>query len=43
VWGTTGVVGAALLLLPLIPGLHSIPRLVPVYRLIWREHYRTRA
>lgn len=41
VWGTMGVIGAALLLLPFIPGLRSIPRVVPVYRLIWREHYRT--
>jgi hypothetical protein len=29
-----------LLLLPFIPGLRSIPRLVPVYRLIWRNYYR---
>jgi hypothetical protein len=40
VWGTMGVVGAALLFLPFIPGLRSIPRAIPVYRLIWREHYR---
>ena len=30
----------ALLLLPWIPGLRSIPRWIPVHRLIWREHYR---
>ena len=42
VWGTMGVVGAILVFLPLIPGLRSIPRAIPVYRLIWREHYRTR-
>jgi hypothetical protein len=29
-----------LLLVPFIPGLRSIPRVVPVYRLIWRDHYR---
>ncbi len=29
-----------LLLLPWIPGLRSIPRWIPVHRLIWREHYR---
>lgn len=40
VWGTMGVVGALLLFLPFIPGLRSIPRAIPVYRLIWREHYR---
>jgi len=43
VWGTMGLVGAALLFLPFIPGLRSIPRVVPVYRLIWREHYRRQA
>ena len=40
VWGTMGVVGLVFLLLPLIPGLWSVPRLIPVYRLIWRDHYR---
>jgi hypothetical protein len=30
----------ALILLPWIPGLRSIPRWIPVHRLIWREHYR---
>jgi hypothetical protein len=29
--------------LPLIPGLRSVPRLIPVYRLIWWEHYRAQA
>jgi hypothetical protein len=43
VWGTMGVVGGLLLFLPFIPGLRSIPRVVPVYRLIWREHYRKQA
>ncbi|NUP50827.1 MAG: hypothetical protein HOW97_26485 [Catenulispora sp.] len=43
VWGTMGLVGAVLLFLPLIPGLRSVPRYIPVYRLIWREHYRSRA
>jgi hypothetical protein len=35
-----GVIGAVLLFLPFIPGLRSLPRAVPVYRLIWRDHYR---
>jgi hypothetical protein len=38
------VVGALSLLLvciPLIPGLRDIPRWIPLYRLIWREHYRS--
>jgi hypothetical protein len=25
---------------PFIPGLRSVPRLVPVYELIWRQHYK---
>jgi hypothetical protein len=29
-----------LALLPLIPGLRSIPRLIPLHRLIWRDYYR---
>jgi hypothetical protein len=40
VWTVMMVLTLLLLLLPLIPGLRSIPRLVPVYRLIWRDHYR---
>ena len=31
----------SLLFLPFIPGLRSIPRRTRVYRLIWREHYRS--
>ncbi len=29
-----------LLLLPFIPGLRSIPRWIPVHRVIWRNYYR---
>ena len=43
VWGAMAVLGLVFLLLPLIPGLRSVPRWVPVYRLIWRDHYRRRA
>jgi hypothetical protein len=25
---------------PFIPGLRSVPRWIPVHRLIWREYYR---
>jgi hypothetical protein len=41
VWGTMAILTLALVFVPFIPGLRSIPRYVPVYRLIWREHYRT--
>ena len=35
----TGVATLALLLVPFIPGLRDIPRLIPVHRLIWRSGY----
>ncbi len=40
VWATMMILSLGLILLPLIPGLRSIPRYVPVYRLIWRDYYR---
>jgi hypothetical protein len=40
VWGTMAVLTLAFVFVPFIPGVRSIPRLVPVYRLIWRDHYR---
>ena len=43
VWGTMFVLGAGFVFLPLVPGLRSVPRLVPVYRFIWRQHYREQA
>lgn len=35
-----GVLSLAFILVPFIPGIRSIPRWIPVHRLIWREHYR---
>ena len=40
IWGIMMVLTLVLLFVPLIPGLRDIPRAVPVYRLIWRDHYR---
>ena len=40
VWLLMALLGLALICVPVIPGVRSIPRLIPVYRLIWREHYR---
>ena len=40
IWALMMLLTLVLLFLPYIPGLRSIPRLVPVYRLIWRDHYR---
>ena len=36
----TGLGTILLLLVPFIPGLRDVPRLVPVHRLIWRSWYR---
>ncbi len=35
----TGVATILLLLIPFIPGLRDIPRLIPVHRLIWRRDW----
>jgi hypothetical protein len=40
VWSIMMLLTLALLLVPFIPGVRSIPRVIPVYRLIWRDHYR---
>jgi hypothetical protein len=37
---TMGVLSLALVLIPFIPGLRDIPRWIPLYRYIWRDHYR---
>ncbi len=36
----TGLATLLLVLIPFIPGLRSIPRLIPLHRLIWRSYYR---
>jgi hypothetical protein len=40
VWGLMVVLSLGLLFLPFIPGLRSIPRWIPVHRLVWRDYYR---
>ncbi|MBV9536044.1 MAG: hypothetical protein JO321_11605 [Solirubrobacterales bacterium] len=35
-----GALSLAFILVPLIPGVRDIPRWIPVYKLIWRDHYR---
>jgi hypothetical protein len=40
VWSLMMLLTLLLLLLPLIPGLRSIPKWIPVYKAIWRQHYR---
>jgi hypothetical protein len=43
VWVIMGLLSLALMLLPFIPGLRSIPRWIPIHRLIWRDYYRNLA
>jgi hypothetical protein len=43
VWAIMMVLTIALIFLPFIPVLRSIPRWSRVYRLIWRQHYRSLA
>jgi hypothetical protein len=40
VWTLMMLFSLVLILVPFIPGLRSIPRRVPVYKLIWRDYYR---
>jgi hypothetical protein len=41
VWGLMMLLTLLLALVPFIPGLRSIPRKVKIYRIIWKEHYRS--
>jgi hypothetical protein len=34
------VLSLAFICIPFIPGINQIPRRIPIYKLIWREHYR---
>ena len=40
VWSLMALFTLAFVLVPYIPGVRSIPKLVPIYRLIWRNYYR---
>jgi hypothetical protein len=35
-----GVLSVAFILVPFLPGVRDLPRRIPIYKLIWREHYR---
>jgi hypothetical protein len=35
------VLTLALILVPFLPGIRDLPRWIPIYKLIWREHYRS--
>lgn len=36
------VLTALLALLPFIPGLRTLPKWIPIHRLVWRDYYRSR-
>ena len=41
VMAVMGVLSLAFILIPFIPGVRDLPRRIPIYKLIWRDHYRT--
>jgi hypothetical protein len=41
VMAVMGALTLALILIPFIPGIRDVPRRIPIYKLIWREHYRS--
>jgi hypothetical protein len=41
VMGVMGVLSLAFILVPFLPGVRDLPKRIPVYKLIWRDHYRT--
>jgi hypothetical protein len=43
VWALMMLLSAALVALPFIPGLRSLPRKLGIHRVIWRDYYRTTA
>jgi hypothetical protein len=40
VWSVMGLLTLIFVLVPFIPGVRSLPKLIPVHRLIWRRYYR---
>ncbi len=37
-----GVLSLLFIFIPFLPGVRELPRVIPIHRLIWREHYRAR-
>ncbi len=40
VMAAMGLLSLAFVLVPFLPGVRDLPRWIPIYKLIWREHYR---
>jgi hypothetical protein len=36
-----GLLSIAFISIPFLPGIRSLPRKLPIYKLIWKEHYRS--
>jgi hypothetical protein len=41
VMAVMGVLSLAFILIPFLPGVRDLPRRIPIYKLIWRDHYHT--
>jgi hypothetical protein len=41
VMAVMGLLSLAFILVPFLPGVRDLPRRIPIYKLIWRQHYRT--
>ncbi len=39
VWAIMALLSLGLVCIPFIPGVRSLPRLLPIHRLIWRDYY----
>jgi hypothetical protein len=39
VMAVMGVLSLAFIMIPFLPGIRDIPRRIPIYKLIWRDHY----
>jgi hypothetical protein len=40
IWAIMAILSLALVLVPFLPGIRSLPRYLRVYRVIWRDYYR---
>jgi hypothetical protein len=40
IWAIMAVLSLAFVFVPFIPGVRSLPRWIPLYRVIWRNYYR---
>jgi hypothetical protein len=41
VMAVMGLMSTLFILVPFLPGVRDLPRKIPIYKLIWREHYRS--